>query len=97
MLLNAFEKETNEKTNDEDIHYYDRHRILICITLIITTMILVLLIAPVWLLYKFAIAGKIATSSDTIGVILAFTLMFSVVLSAFTRARRHELVAASAG
>ncbi|KAM0804429.1 hypothetical protein BDR22DRAFT_885685 [Usnea florida] len=90
-------KETNEKTNDEDIHYYDRHRILICITLIITTVILVLLIAPVWLLYKFAIAGKIATSSDTIGVILAFTLMFSVVLSAFTRAKRHELVAASAG
>ena len=65
--------------------------------MIITTVILALLMVPIWLLYRFSVEGIIATSSDTIGVVLVFTLVFSAALSAFTKARRHEIVAASAG
>lgn len=86
-----------DKTDDEDIHYYDRGRISTCVTMIITTIILALLMIPIWLLYRFSVEGIIEKTSDTIGVVLIFTLVFSAVLSAFTKARRHEIVAASAG
>lgn len=90
-------KGTREKTEDSAIHYYDRTRISVCATMIIMTIILILLIVPIWLLYRFSITGSLATSPDTIAVILVFTLFFSVVLSTFTKAKRHEILAASAG
>ncbi|CAF9916121.1 MAG: hypothetical protein ALECFALPRED_010525 [Alectoria fallacina] len=90
-------KETREKTDDDSIHYYDRNRISTCVTMIITTIVLALLVVPIWLLYKFSIEGTIATSPDTIGVVLVFTLVFSAALTGFTKAKRHEIVAASAG
>ena len=90
-------QETKEKTDDADIHYYDRGRIRTCTTLTITIMVLSLLVIPIWLLYRFSVAGTIATSPDTIGVLLVFTFIFSAALSAFTKAKRHEIVAASAG
>ncbi|MCJ1462368.1 hypothetical protein MMC07_000968 [Pseudocyphellaria aurata] len=90
-------KETRAKTNDPNIHYYDRTRISVCATTIIMTIILVLLIIPIWLLYRLSIMGSLVTSPDSIVVILIFTLLFSVVLSAFTKAKRHEILAASAG
>ena len=65
--------------------------------MIITTVVLALLMVPIWLLYRFSVEGTIATSHDTIGVVLVFTLVFSAALSAFTKARRHEIIAASAG
>ena len=60
-------------------------------------MVLTLLIIPIWLLYRLSCAGTIATSPDTIGVLVVFTLLFSAALSAFTKAQRQEIVAASAG
>lgn len=90
-------KETRDKTDDKDIHYYDRDRISTCVTMMITTIVLALLVVPIWLLYRFSIQGTIATSPDTIGVVLVFTLVFSAALTGFTKARRHEIVAASAG
>ncbi|KAL9117343.1 MAG: hypothetical protein Q9187_006120 [Circinaria calcarea] len=90
-------KETRAKTVDPDIHYYDRGRIATCTTIIITCMILALLIVPIWLLYRFSKAGTITTSPNSILVILMFTLVFCSILSAFTRASRHEIMAASAG
>ncbi len=62
-----------------------------------TLLILVLLVVPVWLLYKMSIAGKISTNASSIGVVLAFTLIVAAVLSVFTKAKRHETLAASAG
>ena len=93
-------QETRDKTDDKDIHYYDRGRISTCVAMIITTIvtttIVALLMVPIWLLYRFSVEGTIATSSDGIRVVLVFTLVFSAALSAFTNARRHEIVAASA-
>lgn len=65
--------------------------------MIITIMILILLMVPIWLLYKLSLTGTIATNPRTIGVIIVPTLVFSAFLSAVTRAKRHELLAASAG
>ena len=65
--------------------------------MIMTFLILILLVIPVWLLYKMSIAGKIATNLGPIGVVLGFTLVVAAVLSAFTKAKRHEILAASAG
>lgn len=90
-------KESQGKTEDPTIHYYDRGRIRFCVTMIITFMILALLIVPIWLLYKLSVQGTIATDPKTIGVILVPTLLFSLMLSVFTKAKRHELLAASAG
>ncbi|MCJ1455937.1 hypothetical protein MMC28_006294 [Mycoblastus sanguinarius] len=90
-------KETRDKAKDKAINYYSRNRISACVTMIITIMILVLLMVPIWLLYKLSVNGTIATSPQTIGVILVPTLIFSAVLSAFTKAKRHEILAASAG
>ena len=88
---------TREKTDDDSIHYYDPNRISTCVTMIITTMVLALLVVPIYFLYKFSVEGTIATSPDTIAVVLVFTLVFSAALTAFTKAKRHEIVAASAG
>ena len=90
-------QETDARTDDAAIHYYDRRRISKCVTFIITIMILILLMVPIWLLYKSSVRGTLTKSADTIILILAFTLIFSAALSAFTKAKRHEIVAASAG
>ena len=62
-------------------------------------MILFLLIIPIYLLWNLAEqveAGKASASAVTIGVLLVFTLIFSAVLSLFTRAKRHEILGAAA-
>lgn len=65
--------------------------------MIITSMILILLIVPIWLLYRFSITGTMATSPEPIGIVLVFTLIFSITLWVFTQAKRQEILAASAG
>jgi len=61
-------------------------------------MILVLLVMPVYVLYHLvADIGNAKAYATSIGVLLVFTLAFSAVLSLFTRARRHEILAAAAG
>ena len=97
LMCLTIPKESKEKTIDKDVHYYDRGRIALCTTMIITTIILVLLMVPIWLLYKLSLKGTIATDPRTIGVIIVPTLIFAAVLSAVTKAKRHELLAASAG
>jgi hypothetical protein len=65
--------------------------------MLITLVILVLLAVPVWLLYRLSVTGTITTSPHTVILIIFFTLLFSAAISFFTRARRHEILAASAG
>lgn len=67
------------------------------VTSIVLTTVLLLLIVPVFLLWFIS---TLNTSKPLIGILIAllliFTLIFSGVLSAFTRARRHEIIAAAA-
>jgi len=60
-------------------------------------MILALLIVPVYILWKLTrVTESNTTTAVIIGVLLVFTLVFSGVLSLFTRAKRHEILAAAA-
>lgn len=90
------EKETIKKTDDPSVHYYDRRRISTFVTMIIMSMILTLLIIPIWLLYKFSVMGIMATSPKPVCTVLVFTSIFAIVISAFTPAKRQEILAASA-
>lgn len=91
-------QETQAKTDDPQIHYFTRGRINALVTMIITCFILVVLVVPIWLLYRLASTGGASAANPlSIAVLLSFTLLFSAVLSLFTKARRHEILAAAAG
>jgi hypothetical protein len=90
--------ETRAKADQHTI-LYSKNRIDALVTMIITLMILFLLIIPIYVLWHLARQveiGSASASAVTIGVLLVFTLIFSAVLSLFTRARRHEILGAAA-
>ena len=63
-----------------------------------TVAVLVLLICPIWLLYHLTeTRDPQAVNVDYFGILLVATLVFSTILSIFTKAKRHEILAASAG
>ena len=65
---------------------------------ILTTLILILLIVPIWILFHLTVAlGTRRADTICIGVILVATLLFAALLSLFTKAKRHETLAAAAG
>lgn len=63
-------------------------------------MITALLIVPIYLLYSIVKDrdGKLNShlTAICIGILLVCTLLFSDVLSLFTRAKRHEILGAAA-
>lgn len=81
-----------------EIQYFSRERINICATTIITLIVLIILVVPIWLLFHLTVALKGEPSTTTIiGILVVSTLLFSAVVSLFTGAKRHEILAASAG
>jgi len=93
-------RELREKTDDEHIYYYSASRVEAFVGIIITSIVFVLLVLPVVAMYRLTSFGNVAdTQSGTfkaIGVLVVFTLLFSAAMSLLTKARRHELFAASA-
>lgn len=78
--------------------YYTRSRIDRMVLAIITSMILILMILPVYALYSLVDElGSRRANATYMGVLLVATLAFSAVLALFTRARRHEILGAAAG
>ncbi|KAL8821018.1 MAG: hypothetical protein Q9191_007397 [Dirinaria sp. TL-2023a] len=91
-------QETASKSTDPANRYFTRGRINVFVTIIITCIILLLLVIPIWLLYHLSVTLDTNRSNIVcMGVLLVATLAFSAVLSLFTKARRHEILAASAG
>ncbi|KAF2140473.1 uncharacterized protein K452DRAFT_288561 [Aplosporella prunicola CBS 121167] len=90
-------EETRRKTKGSTV-YYTRSRIDRLVLVIITMIILLLLVVPIYVLYHLTndFPQEPRTTAIIIGVLLVFTLAFSAVLSLFTRARRHEVLAAAA-
>jgi len=77
--------------------YYTRERIERLVVAIIVAMILALLIVPIYLLYHLVDGTQTQrTNAICIGILLIFTLLFSACLSLFTKAKRHEILAAAA-
>ncbi len=93
-------QETKQKTEGRQGSaevYYTRSRIENLVNSIILFVILALLIVPIWLLYFFVTNlddGR--ADAPCMGVLLVSTLLFSAVLAIFTRAKRHEILAAAA-
>jgi quinol-cytochrome oxidoreductase complex cytochrome b subunit len=85
------------KTKDEAVHYYSRSRVELFVSVIITSIIFVLLVAPVVIMYKMTSMGHSEHWTFTaIGVLIVFTFLFSGAMGTLTVARRHEIFAASA-
>lgn len=84
------------KTEDEDIRYLSPSRIEKFVGLIITAIVFVLLVLPVIGMYRLASFGDTKDIFAAIGVMIVFTLLFAAAMSLLTKARRHELFAASA-
>jgi hypothetical protein len=84
------------------VFYYSKERIERLILSTINAIILLLLIAPVYILARITTGGSSSggISSNTInlsvGLLLIFTLFFNALLFFFTRARLHEILGASA-
>ncbi|CAI6263224.1 unnamed protein product [Periconia digitata] len=84
---------------DEDLHeiFYTPSRIVKLTNCILTCIILVLLIVPIYVLYHMVHdIGTRNAYMTCIGTLLICTLAFSSILSLFTKARRHEILAAAA-
>jgi hypothetical protein len=78
--------------------YYTRSRIDRLVLVIITCMLLILMVLPVYALYSLVDQlGTRKANATYMGVLLVATLAFSAVLALFTRARRHEILGAAAG
>ncbi|KAE8446891.1 hypothetical protein EG329_011522 [Mollisiaceae sp. DMI_Dod_QoI] len=87
-----------DKTDDPNVHYYSRNRKNIFITMLTTLVLLFLLIFPVFILFTLTTRNDLrSTYTLSIGILLVFTLIFSAMLSLFTRAKRHEIFGAAAG
>ena len=80
-----------KKSDDAYVHLYSKYRIDVLVRLILTVIAVILLMAPTALL--FLIPGHPRLK---IILIMIFTLLFSVAMGVFTKAKRHEMFAATA-
>ncbi|KAK7548921.1 hypothetical protein BKA81DRAFT_368412 [Phyllosticta paracitricarpa] len=78
-------------TTNKETKLYSKHRVDTFARILITMVAVALLMAPVVVLFLQEESG-----TAKILVILAFTLIFSAALSVFTKAKRHEVFAATA-
>lgn len=88
--------ELRAKTDDDHIAYYSASRIEKLVGVIITALIFILLVLPVTAMYELTCIGNRNSTFDAVGILVVFTLLFSAAMSILTKAKRHELFAASA-
>jgi hypothetical protein len=84
------------KSSNPKVYYFSPSRVAKLVNLIITAVIFVLLAAPVLSMYHLSTIKTTETMFAAIGVLMVFTLLFAAAMSLLTKARRHELFAASA-
>ena len=84
------------KTSDKKLYYFSPNRVSKLVNLMITTVILALLAAPVLSMYHLSSQKTSKTVFEAIGVLMIFTMLFAAAMSLLTKAKRHELFAASA-
>ncbi|KAI9815762.1 MAG: hypothetical protein M1827_002158 [Pycnora praestabilis] len=94
-LTNLFSNEEHRAKSDNlDLHYHSKKRFSVFIGLTLGILILLLLVLPVYILYQLSTEAN--RTFVSVGLMLVFTLLFSIVLSVFTKAKRQEILAASA-
>ena len=88
--------ELREKTADPTVNFYAPARIDTLVGVIITIIIFVMLVLPVFAMYALSDMGTRASAFEAISMLILFTLLFGFAMSLLTKAKRHELFAASA-
>ena len=83
--------EERKKTDDEYVQLYSKYRVDVLARLILTVVAVVLLMVPTAVLFLVQEHGILK-----IMLIMIFTMLFSAALSVFTKAKRHEMFAATA-
>lgn len=78
-------------TDHKNLHLYSKHRIDMVVRLVLVVITVALLVGPSAVLYF--VAGQ---SALKICLIMVFTLLFAAALSVCTKAKRHEMLAATA-
>jgi hypothetical protein len=78
------------------MRYYSPARVEKLVGIFITLIIFALLILPVIAMYKLTSIGHGNSTVNAVGLLVVFTLLFSAAMSLLTKAKRHELFAASA-
>ena len=81
----------SNRTDDEHLRLCSKRRIDLVVRLVLVIITVALLVGPSAVL--FLVAGQ---SSLKICLILVFTLLFAAALSVCTKAKRHEMLAATA-
>ncbi|CAD6575582.1 MAG: hypothetical protein ASARMPREDX12_007384 [Alectoria sarmentosa] len=84
-------EEQIRKTDDDHLHLYSKRRIDIVVRLVLVLTTVALLVGPSAVLYF--VTGQ---SALKICLIMVFTLLFAAALSVCTKAKRHEMLAATA-
>jgi hypothetical protein len=84
-------KSQREKTDDKYVHYVSKKRLDMLIRVMVMLVAVGLLVVPVFILLASG-----STSYLRVVIILVFTGAFSIALSLFTKAKRHEVFAATA-
>ena len=89
-----FPFQNHRKRNAQsEIQYYDRRRINTIVNLVVALFIIVLLVLPIAI---HTILAENQSPTLEVGVLLVFTLLFASAMSSLTKAKRHELLTASA-
>ncbi|KAL8758020.1 MAG: hypothetical protein Q9199_001804 [Rusavskia elegans] len=89
LILSSSEE--RKKTDDEYVQLYSKYRVDVLARLILTVVAVVLLMVPTAVLFLVPEHGILK-----IMLIMIFTMLFSAALSVFTKAKRHEMFAATA-
>jgi hypothetical protein len=85
------------KASGTGIVFYSQERLGAVANPIIAMVLTFLFVAPISLLYYLSSnTAGLRRAVASIGVLMSFTLIFTALISAFTRAKRHEVTAASA-
>jgi hypothetical protein len=92
ILRKLFISKKDGTRGEQSVHIYSKRRIGILSRLLNTLLAVVLLIAPVIVLF----ITRRKPAAIKIAIISVFTIAFSVALSLFTKAKRHEVFAATA-
>lgn len=95
FIRNLFvSKEPAQKTNSRFVHYYSPKHIQRLVTALMSIAISILLVLPITICYFIVTnVGGNKAYGGCIGVLLFFTLIFSIFMILFSSAKRHEILA----
>lgn len=91
LMKRIFSSHLPNGSGDKNLHVYDARRIGLLVRFVLVLMVVGLLVGPSAILFFVPRHGTLK-----ICLIMVFTLLFAAALSVCTKAKRHEMLAATA-